>query len=104
MTPSRSRMMSFAWRVCGAGSEANWTISGLFGSCRQLRDVRDLIHRLGEAAEQRQPVRAYGRILRHHQDFVEEAVHARARGSERAERFGVFAAPDVIMHDGKELL
>src|SRR5215472_2211427 len=100
MTPSRSRMMSFAWRVCGAGSEANWTISGLFGSsCRELRNVRDLIHRLGQAAEQRQPVRPHGRILGHHQDFVEELVDTGARGSERAQGFGVFAAPHVIMHD-----
>src|SRR5256885_4951815 len=103
MTPSRSRMINFTWRVCGAGSEANWTTAAL-ALDSQLRDIGDLIHRFRQAAQKRKPVGAQRRVLRHDQDVVEEAIDARACRSKRAQSFGVFAAIDMPMYNGKELL
>src|SRR2546426_798350 len=103
MTPSRSRMISFTWRVCGTGSEANWT-KGALPLDGELRDIGDLIHRFGQAAQQRKPVGAQRGVLRHDQHVVEEAIDAGARGSQRAQSLGIFAAIDVPVHDRKELL
>src|SRR5436190_1373435 len=100
MRPPRSRTINFTWRVCGAGSEANWTKVAL-ALDRQLRDIGDLIHRFRQAAQKREPIGAQRRVLRHDQDVVEEAIDACACGSERAQSLGVFATIDMPMHDGK---
>src|SRR5215472_10259662 len=85
MTPSRSRMISRAWRVGATGSEMKWTkVSG--SSHRELGDVGDAVHGLCDAAQEREAVGPHRRILRHDQDVVEKPIHRWLGDGERLER------------------
>ena len=48
----------------------------MFGLRGELRDVGDTVHRVRHPTQQREPVRADRRIVRHDEHIVEEAVEA----------------------------
>ena len=90
ITPSRSRTMSLTARVGATASQASWTMRSAgsrYCSPRAggelLGDVGDAVHRLRDAAQQRQPVRADRRIVGHDEHVVEEAVDGRLGAGER---------------------
>src|SRR5512135_874246 len=74
MTPSRSRITSFAERAMRAD---------LY---REARDVGDAVHGRRDAAQQREAVAAHRGIVVHHHHVVEETVDRRLGRRERRER------------------
>src|SRR5215813_6963438 len=100
ITPSRSSTISFTARVGATASEASWTIR----SGRELRDVGDAVHCLRDTAQQGEPVRANGGVVRHHEHVVEEAVDRGLRRGEREQRTCEIARCASVVDDRLELL
>src|SRR5512139_2852017 len=100
MTPSRSRTMSLTARGGDTDSVESWTMA-LGG---QLGDVGDAVHRPGDAAQQREAVRADHRIVGHDEHVVEEAIDDGTCRRQRLQGGREVAPAEMHVDDGFERL